>query len=289
MTALDQRAGAPASQPPYFVTTGFDRRGVSVAVIAHASSTVVEMKVYGRWSQQLGDQVTAGLRLCMAGPAEVVIVDLHDVGDLHGSSLSYWRAAQRAARHGPAPVHLALCVPRATMLDYRLRHHDGEPALLFATMADARFAMAARLAHEHRWQTRLPPHPASVRAARDLVARACHAWQLPHLHDAATLIVSELVTNAVEHAGTEFLITVFRRGGDLNLAVRDGDTRYPRLTEDAPRTRQTPLADRGRGLRLVHTAAFGWGAMPTRGGKVVWATVSGGTDDDACPRSAFRR
>jgi anti-sigma regulatory factor (Ser/Thr protein kinase) len=246
-----------------------------VDVIADVSSTVVEMTVHGRWSRQLGSKVTAGLRLCLSGPSEALIVDLHDLDDLHGVSRPYWMAAQRTARHGPAPVHLALCTPPATMLDYRLRHHDGSPTLLFATMTEARIAIDGRVSRNHRWQTRLAPHPSSVGAARELVKQACRAWQLPELRDDATLIMSELATNAVEHAGTEFVITVFRRDRNLHLAVRDRDTRYPHLGESAPGTRRFPPAERGRGLRLVHAAAAGWGAMPTRGGKVVWATVAG--------------
>jgi hypothetical protein len=36
---------------------------------------------------------------------------------------------------------------------------------------------------------------------------------------------------------------------------------------------QTAHDERGRGLQLVHAIADGWGATPTRDGKVVWATV----------------
>lgn len=249
-----------------------------MGVIADASSAVVELKVHGRWSRELGSQVTAGLRLCLAGPSEALIIDLHDVGDLHGVSLPYWVAAQRTARSGPAPAHLALCAPSTTMLDYRLRNHEWDPTLLFATMAEARIAIVGRLLREHWWQTRLAPQAASVRAARELVARACQTWQLPGLRPAATLIMSELASNAVEHAGTEFVITVFRRGRDLHLAVRDGDMRYPRPDGSARDGGQPSLAERGRGLGLVHAASAGWGAMPTLGGKVVWATVTGDSD-----------
>jgi anti-sigma regulatory factor (Ser/Thr protein kinase) len=261
-------------RPPFLVTTVTDRRGVSVGVIADASSTVVEMKVYGPWSQQLGEQITTGLRLCLAGPSEALIVDLRDLSELHGLSLRYWLTAQRKARGGGLPVILALCVPPATMLGYRLRHHDGNALPLFATMGEARAAVVGGLRRRHRWQTRLAPHPASVRAARDLVEQACHVWQLHDLRQDATLIMSELAANAVEHAGTDFVITVFRRGRDLHLAVRDGDTRYPRLASTAHSRPRPSLAEGGRGLILVHAVAMKWGAMPAHGGKVVWATVS---------------
>ena len=271
---MEQREGSPPLQAPYLFTTVTDRRGVSVGVIADASSAVVEMKVHGLWSQQLGEQITLGLALCLAGPSEAVIVDLHDLRDPHGLSLRYWMAAQRKARGGALPVSLALCTPPATMLGYRLRHHDENAMPLFATMGEARVAVVARLRRSHRWQTRLAASPASVRTARDLVEQACHAWQLHDLRRDAVLIMSELAANAVEHAGTDFVITVFRRGRDLHLAVRDGDIRYPRLAAAAHGGPRLPLVEGGRGLMLVHAVATGWGAMPAQGGKVVWATVS---------------
>ncbi|HWS31140.1 MAG TPA: ATP-binding protein [Actinoplanes sp.] len=259
---------------PYLVVTVTDRRGVSVDVVADASSTVVEIKVHGHWSQQLGEKITAGLGLCLAGPAEAIIIDLRDLSDLHGLSLRYWLAAQRTVRGGVLPVGLALCLPPATMLGYRLRNHDGNPVPLFATMGEARAAVAGRLRRSHRWQTRLAPVPVSVRAARDLVELACHTWQLHDLRQDAALVMSELAANAVEHAGTDFVLTVLRRGRDLHLAVRDGDTRYPRLVEPTREGSRFPIAEGGRGLILVHAVAARWGAIPAHGGKVVWATVS---------------
>jgi hypothetical protein len=260
--------------PPYLVTTGTCDQGVSVGVTADASTTVVEMTVNGPWSEQLGNQVTAGLRLCLAGPCEAVLIDVHGLGDLHGVSRSYWMAAQRTARLGPTPVHLAFCSPPATMLDYRLRHQDGPPPLLYATMSQARIALAAKVSRANRLQVRLAPRPASVRAARDLVAQACLTWQLPGLLHDATLVMSELAANAMEHADTEFVVTVTRRGSRLHLAVRDGDTRYPVVDPPAATLRPGRVAVRGRGLKLVHAVAAGWGAIPAHGGKVVWATVS---------------
>ncbi|GLY05056.1 ATP-binding protein [Actinoplanes sp. NBRC 101535] len=274
MTAVERRGGAPSLRSPYLVATVTDRRGVSVGVVADASSSVVEIKVHGHWSQQLGEQITAGLGLCLAGPSEAIIIDLRDFSDRHGLSLRYWLAAQREARGGALPVGLALCVPPATMLGYRLRHHEGNPLPLFATMGEARAAVVGRLRRSHRWQTRLAPVPVSVRAARDLVELACHTWQLHDLRQDAALVMSELAANAVEHAGTDFVLTVLRRGRDLHLAVRDGDTRYPRLVESTHAGPRLPVVEGGRGLMLVHAVAARWGAIPAHGGKVVWATVS---------------
>lgn len=242
-------------------------------VLADVSGAVVEMTVRGRWSQQLGDQFTALLRVCLAGPAQAVIVELREVGDRHGVSLPCWLAAQRTARLGSAPVHLAFCPPPRSMLDYRLRHQPEMSPMLFVTRSDARIATGRRLAREQRVQARLTPGPASVRAARELVMDACRAWLLPGLRHSAALIVSELATNVVCHARTDFVVTVFRRNRCLHVAVQDGDARYPRVAEPVPEDRLSPPAG-GRGLRLVHRIADRWGVMPSHRGKVVWATLS---------------
>jgi hypothetical protein len=85
--------------------------------------------------------------------------------------------------------------------------------------------------------------------------------------------VSELAANAVEHACTDFIVTVSPGGTSLHVAVRDGVPRFPHPSEPELIDPLASLAERGRGLRLVHTVAAEWGAMPARGGKVVWATV----------------
>lgn len=264
--------GTQALRAPYLVAASTYGRGVSVGVVADAGTAVVEMTVHGPWSQHLDSQVTAGLRLCRAGPCASVIIDLHDLSDPYGLSYPFWSEAVREASVGPAPVWLALCVRGMTTLDGRLGASDGQNSLVFATMPEARTAIAGLLSRTRRVQARLAPEAASVRAARDLVARACHAWHLPQVHDAC-LVVSELAANAVEHAGTEFVVTASTDAVRLHVAVRDGAPQYPELGEQALVDQPASINMRGRGLRLVHAVSTAWGAMPARVGKVVWATV----------------
>ena len=252
--------------PPFLVTAEPDRRGFSVGVTADASTAVVEVSVHGRWSDQLGEQVTAALRMCLAGPLTSVLVDLHGLSDPDGVSMPFWTAISQDA----APVQVALCLPAPSTLDTRLRHGAGRP-LTYRTMTEARTAMAGVVVGTRRLQARLRPHPLSVRTARDLVVRACQAWRLPQT-EAARLVVSELATNAVEHARTDFVVTASTDGTRLHLAVRDLATGYPQMGEPATTGSSAP-APRGRGLQLIHATTDGWGAMPARGGKVVWATV----------------
>jgi len=272
VTAAGPGEQDPSLQPPYLVTASTDHRGVAVAVTADASTAVVEMAVHGMWSPRLGSQVAARLRLCTAGPAASIIVDLHDVGDTYGVSQPFWTRAWRAAWLTSTPARLTLCLPTTTALGSRLRQIRGPRPMLYATMPEARVAVGDWSRRFDRLQTRLTPTPRSVRAARDLVTQACQTWHLPQLH-AAQLVVSELVSNAVQHARTDIVVTVLRTGTRLHVAVRDDAARFPHLTEAGSTTQPAALNRRGIGLRLVHAAATAWGAMPTRGGKVVWATI----------------
>ena len=273
-TASDRPVRAQPTRSPHLITTGTDRRAVSVGVTADASATVVELTVHGQWSPDVGSQVMTILNGCLAGPTSVIVVDLRGLSDLHGVSRPFWEAAARTACLRPTPAHLVLCLPALTMLDYRLRHGDGPLLQIFATMQEARMTVAGRLSRGWRLQAQLDPHPRSVPTARKFVAQACHRWQLPHLQHDACLIISELVSNAVQHAETDLVVTASFSGDCLHLAVRDGDTRYPRLHRPVRDREQFELGERGRGMHLVHAVAAGWGAVPARGGKVVWATVS---------------
>lgn len=80
--------------------------------------------------------------------------------------------------------------------------------------------------------------------------------------DDAALLVSELVTNAIQHAGSDAEIAVELDGRRLRVEVTDASPARPALRE--------PTATGGRGLRLVEALADRWGVTTRRGGKVVW-------------------
>jgi histidine kinase-like protein len=290
---IDMQVRAP------YLFNADDRHG-TLSVTGDVTTGVVEMAVHGRWSQRLGMDVSTGIRKCLAEQPAAIIADLRDMGDPDGASMALWLAARRAAVVMQPPVRLVLCLPTATMLDRRLRRLGSPQRLpVFVTMPEARAAVISRLAPTETLRATLPPEPASAGVARDLVTRACQAWRLPKLLHRAQLVMSELVANAVQHAGTTVLITVSQRGTGLHLAVGDGSTRLPQLLEATPtavddpgdpaaRHPDGPLTARsrtpfwpgqprhGQGLRMVHVCATAWGAMPTPGGKTVWATVRPG-------------
>lgn len=83
--------------------------------------------------------------------------------------------------------------------------------------------------------------------------------------DTLTLLVSEVVTNAVVHAGTPCTLSVERCDGRLRVEVHDGTDRLPEAQE--PR----PLAEGGRGVGLVAILSDAHGSrLCDGGGKSCW-------------------
>jgi anti-sigma regulatory factor (Ser/Thr protein kinase) len=186
-----------------------------------------------------------------------------------------WLAVRRAASAVRPAVQFALCLPTATTLNRELRRTGVVPHLfLFATLAEARAAVSHRLMPAPRLTADMPPDLASAGLARDLVTRAGEDWHLPErLLTRARLVMSELVVNAAEHAGTRIRVTVSHRGADLHLSVRDGTPGVPSLRSAQFSSGTDLLTRRGAGLAVVHGGADAWGAMPTHGGKIVWAVL----------------
>ena len=114
--------------------------------------------------------------------------------------------------------------------------------------------------------TTFPPEPMSARACRRFLVATLEAWGATGFTDEAVLLLSELVTNAVLHAGTDIEVVVRLRGDLLRIEVRDGDPRLPSVRH------YSVLSGTGRGLALVAETAKDWSAEPrTDGpGKTVW-------------------
>jgi hypothetical protein len=90
--------------------------------------------------------------------------------------------------------------------------------------------------------------------------------------EAAELLVSEVVTNAVLHARTEFTVEVHRDGDVVRVSVHDRSPAIPRQRHHG--TDSTT----GRGMRLVATLAVAWGVDRHAGGKAVWFEVRAAGD-----------
>jgi DNA-binding response OmpR family regulator len=108
------------------------------------------------------------------------------------------------------------------------------------------------------------------RAARRFVTQALSGWDDDEgdLIDTVTLLVSELVTNAVIHAGSDVEVMVRLTATAARIEVTDASAE-----SIAPRDATTE-EDSGRGLALVGSLAQRWGVRPAPGGgKTVWFEV----------------
>ena len=113
----------------------------------------------------------------------------------------------------------------------------------------------------------LPRSPQSVGAARGRVRAALVAASLLDLTDDATLITSELVGNAVQHARSPVDVALITAHGVLTILVADS-SRLPPVIGLA-----VDWAETGRGLVIVDAIADRWGHWPTNAGKTVWACL----------------
>ena len=112
----------------------------------------------------------------------------------------------------------------------------------------------------------LPPTAISVPTSRHLVLELLRAWDAPHDREDAALLVTELVSNVVDHVGGEANLTLELQLSDrwLRIGVVDGSAIRPvvrELSTDRPR---------GRGMRMIQEIADRWGADDHLGGKRVW-------------------
>lgn len=119
-----------------------------------------------------------------------------------------------------------------------------------------------------RWVTILAPVARSIPEARRFAREALLALGVPHPEDAVALLVSELITNAVLHAGTPVRLSVLRYDGVLRIEVRDDDPTPPRLVDP------DPMRPGGRGIMLVDALAQRWGVNANERGKTIWFEVA---------------
>jgi anti-anti-sigma regulatory factor/anti-sigma regulatory factor (Ser/Thr protein kinase) len=107
--------------------------------------------------------------------------------------------------------------------------------------------------------------PESARRARLFVDAACVDWRLEMIKGDAMVVASELVANAVLHAGTASRLALRCRERGLTIAVYDS---RPDLL---PPLRAVAEGRLGHGLLLVAALSLHWGVRQGRDEKCVWA------------------
>ncbi len=130
-------------------------------------------------------------------------------------------------------------------------------------------------AHEGFAALRFDATPGSVTRARGFLRSTLTGWRMDELVDDATAVAAELVANAVTHAlvppADSAWIALVRSDDAVVCAVADPSPRLPAVGDPGP------LAESGRGLRIVAELSDGWGhSAPRAAGKTVWARLTGG-------------
>jgi PAS domain S-box-containing protein len=122
---------------------------------------------------------------------------------------------------------------------------------------------------------RLAPHPTSVGAGRRFIRQVLVDNSRDDLCEAAELVISEVVTNALVHAGTEVEVAARVGRSGVRIEVSDGSPHLPATKNYAE------LAATGRGLQLLEQMVDRWGVDSHEEGKTVWFEL--GTADEPAP------
>ncbi|WP_411150815.1 SpoIIE family protein phosphatase [Streptomyces sp. A30] len=143
----------------------------------------------------------------------------------------------------------------------------------------------------------LPGSSLAPGTARAVLRDALAEWAeraLPgteHLTDRLTgdavVVVSELVTNAVVHAGTEVELACRLEPMTGALVVEVLDHHPSRAPRDASADASYEASEYGRGLRLVAALSESWGVTYRTGAKTVWARLPAQGESAADAREAY--
>jgi hypothetical protein len=106
-----------------------------------------------------------------------------------------------------------------------------------------------------------------TRAARGFALGMLEPWRGEQLAADTALVVTELATNAVLHAGSAFSVSLALSGGVIRISVSDT------LPLGANGVDQQLAAASGHGLGVVAAMATRWGVESVPSGKAVWAEL----------------
>jgi serine phosphatase RsbU (regulator of sigma subunit)/anti-sigma regulatory factor (Ser/Thr protein kinase) len=172
--------------------------------------------------------------------------------------------AQRLAATESRRRHPRELCPR--LADAMRRHDSDDDVTMLAVLSTVGLDLLTA-------STQLPADSSATPLARRALAGWLTAWEVDaEVAEAATLCLSELVTNAVIHSGTAPRVTAQLDGERLLVAVQDrGNRGTARRTED-----HEPTDISGRGLLLVEALATAWSAEHSADGTTVWFELDTG-------------
>jgi PAS domain S-box-containing protein len=151
----------------------------------------------------------------------------------------------------------------------RLDSHDDDTAVLVLRVPPGAVGGVSPAGTDARRVQLLDGGPPSAAASRRVVRDTLAEHAMSTLQDSATLLVSELVTNALRHGGGPRELIVDVDPGGVTVSVSDSSPAPP-LQRDQWATPVDVLPENGRGLLLVEALADDWGWLQEPAGKRVW-------------------
>jgi len=196
-----------------------------------------------------------------------VVVDVTEFGLVNVERVTLLPGVLAAAGGWPS-ARLAVGHPQGAHLAAARRAHRAD-LLHFYPATEAGVRQVDDRPRRVQREQAVGADPAASGAARRFLLQTAHDWELPSdLTEVAQLVVSELVSNAVEHAGTASTVRLELSDSCLKISVRDGSVVQP-----VPRPLDM-VSFRGRGLPLIDQISEEWGILDHPDGKTVWAKLS---------------
>lgn len=233
---------------------GYDRR---VLLRQETENGVHIVAVIGFVGDDDVDRLVSAVQVALDREPRGVVVDLADAAVTSEAPPALRRLSALAAGWPRASVAICSSVPEVVALAGDTVYADRTEALRrIDDRSDApRERVDLRSARDS---------PAQARA---IVAACTERLGLQDVRDDVTLVVSEMVTNAVRHAGPPVALEIQSERDAVLIAVNDG-------SPDRPLARVADAdAEGGRGLLLIDLLCAEHGVRPDPPGKTVWAAL----------------
>jgi anti-sigma regulatory factor (Ser/Thr protein kinase) len=229
---------------------------------------VAVVDLSGTLDQTSAARAMVTLRDCLADAPTFLLVDCgHLTVTVPAALAPLLRLATDVATWPATRIGMCGAAPSVRVL---VDAHEGA-TVSYASLDDGLAeALAAPVAPKESLALRADADSPAV--ARRFVDEICVSWGIRRASKLASLVASELVTNAVVHARTPSVMSLRLAGGVLAVTVRDGDPRP--MYRPEPGATGAHDGDHGRGLLILDAMADDWGTLSTADGKVVWATVA---------------
>lgn len=202
------------------------------------------------------------------GAAALAVVPLPGTGSPVGGLVVYFRAQQTfPAEQVRRLEQLAASISRAVRrLRLTVGRHGADAVPVEPEIPEGALTEALLLESD----------PRASGAARRFLRQLGAQWGMDDdVVDTAQLCLSELVTNAVVHAGTASELRVILEGRVLTVIVRDlGGLGGAKGEEPHPSDDPDPLRVFGRGLMLVDALSERWGSERDVTGTTVWFVLT---------------